>query len=273
MLKLFTPEWVRNILLQVNEQSDDQLLKHLHSKLVRFNCTEAEISIVIPVWNENIKIIPTLLSLAEQKTTKKVELIIVNNNSTDNTQHILDASGVKTVFQSVQGISFARQLGLQTASGTFHLCADADSLYPPNWVDEMTNPLHNKLISCVYGKYSFIPVGNLNRFGLALFEAIANTLFVLRKKRKEYLNIMGFNFAFRKEDGLKVGGFNTTRQKWSDGWMGMELAQNGLIKRVVKKNALVWTNPRRLIIDGGLFKSFAKRLIKEIKVLKEYFVA
>ena len=272
MFNLFTPKWVKNILAQVKNSSMEDLLRMLNKQLQRYKITDPEISIVIPAWNESKNIIPTLLSLADQNTRRKVELIVINNNSTDDTQKILAAAGIKSYLEPTQGISFARQSGLIAASGKFHICADADSLYPPDWINKMIEPLRDPSVTCSYGTYSFIPEGSLNRFGLALFESIANTIFLLRKKRKEYLNVMGFNFAFRKEDGIKVGGFNTSRPRWSDGWMAMELSRIGSIKRVVDKKAVVWTNPRRLMIDGGLIKSFAKRSLKELKVIKEYFI-
>jgi glycosyltransferase involved in cell wall biosynthesis len=273
MIKLYTPGWVKEHLAQIKKVDGSEQFLAFKLELSRLSFDEPEISVVIPAWNESKKIIPTLSSLAAQNTNRKVELIVVNNNSTDDTQNILDALGVKSIHEPSQGISFARQNGLLSAKGKYHLCADADSIYPPDWIDEMVKHLENSDISCVYGKYAFIPEKKLNRLQLAVFELVANIIFVIRKTRKEYLNVMGFNFGFRKDDGLKVGGFNTGRQKWSDGWMGMTLLERGKLKRVESGKAVVWTNPRRLKIDGGFIKAFLKRAKKELFVIKEYLFA
>ncbi len=271
MPKLFLPGWVKKHIL-INEKGSHNYHKYLASKLNRFNCSNPEVSVVIPAWNEEKNILATLSSFANQSTNRNVELIVINNNSSDDTQNILDSCGVKSFFEPNQSISFARQRGLMEANGKYILCADSDSIYPSTWIDTMVDELERENIACVYGKHSFIPQDKMNRLFLIFYELTANSIFVLRKKRREYLNVLGFNFAFRRSDGLLVGGFNIYRNKWSDGWMGMKLAEIGKLKRVTNNSALVWTNPRRLIVDGGLIKAFFKRINKELRVLKEYLV-
>jgi glycosyltransferase involved in cell wall biosynthesis len=273
MPKIILPRWVKNHRKILSESDKEKLCINLAAKLERYKCKNPEVSLVIPAWNEEENILVTLSSFADQLTERMLELIVVNNNSTDRTQQLLDACGVKTFYEETQSISQARQLGLEKAKGKYILCADADSIYPSTWVETFVTELENKNVVCVYGRHSFIPEGRMSRLILAFYEIIANIVFVFRKNRKEYLNVLGFNFGFRKEDAVRVGGFNTYRKKWSDGWMGMKLAEIGKLKRIESNKALVWTNPRRLIIDGGLLSAFSKRINKEFNVLKEYMVS
>ncbi|HRI26592.1 MAG TPA: hypothetical protein PK715_00920, partial [Chitinophagales bacterium] len=75
---------------------------------------------------------------------------------------------------------------------------------------------------------------------------------------------MGFNFAYRRTDGLQVGGFkhNLNRkvtQRSEDGWMALELSRLGKV-RLVSAQSRVWTSDRRLLDDGSLFKAFVARV-------------
>ena len=90
---------------------------------------------------------------------------------------------------------FEELMKLSGASDEWQLSADADSIYPKAWIDSYVDVLKNKEYSCAYGRYSFIPSAGSSRFALALHEIVAESYFLFRRKRgKDYLNVMGFNF-------------------------------------------------------------------------------
>jgi len=247
-------------------------LKDIIEGLQQFKTENPVVSIVIPAYNEEHDLLKTLSSLAALKPKYPTELIVANNNSTDGTQAILDICGVKSVFEKRQGISYARQAGLEAAKGTYILSADADSIYPNDWGNRFIEVLINHPeVACVYGRYSFIPHNGsaLTRIGLALHELLAEFAFNLRPKHLECVNVMGFNFAYRKADALDIGGFkhNLNRavtQRSEDGWMALELSKLGAVKLVHTKNR-VWTSDRRLMNDGSLWAAFTNRIRRYLK--------
>jgi glycosyltransferase involved in cell wall biosynthesis len=249
----------------------------IKERLEKFRCDNPEISIVIPSYNEESNLLRTLSSLSRIETDYKVELIVSNNNSTDRTQDIIDACGVKSVFAREQGISYARQTGLEAAKGQYILNADSDSIYPPFWVNTLVKPLMEfSEVSCAYGTYSFIPSPGNSRFSLGCYEMVAESFFRFKKKQRECVNVMGFNFAFKKEDGLKIGGFdhNLNRKvtgRSEDGWMAFQLLRVGKLFQVMDSRARVWTSDRRLMEDGSLGKAFQNRARKELRRLSLYF--
>jgi hypothetical protein len=87
---------------------------------------------------------------------------------------------------------------------------------------------------------------------------------------------MGFNFAFRKEDGIRVGGYNHNLQRHitgrsEDGWMALTLMKAGRIEFLRTPLINVWTSDRRLMADGSLGKAFTRRVKKEINRIGLYF--
>lgn len=272
MNRFTTPAWVKASLAFYRKF--DEIPAHeievLRGKLTKFRVAEPEVSIVIPAWNEEENLAATLVSLAGQNISVPTELIIVNNNSTDSTQHILDTLGVQSYFQPVQGISITRQLGLEKAKGKIILSADADSLYPPDWAQLFYHHMQKSEVSVVYGRYSFLADENNPRFILGLYEILAEFMFTIRRKQKDCVNVMGFDFAYRKEEALACEGFNPHRSKWEDGRMAMKIsAKFGSIYLEKSGKARVWTSNRRLMADGSLWKAFVRRVKKELRYFPE----
>lgn len=225
---------------------------------------EPEISVVMPAYNETESIVPTLTSLCRNKTHRKVEIIVSNNNSKDDTEVLAKACGVKVINESRQGITFARNAGLDAAAGKYILNADADTIYPEDWIELMVKPLvENEDVAITYGRFSFIPVGSTGRLVYYFYEYISGLSRWYNKVVKdEAVNVYGFNSGFRKAQGLQVEGFNHLPGTNEDGWLALKLRDKGFGKLVFVSDikALVWTTDRRIQIDGGLLKATIKRV-------------
>lgn len=226
------------------------------------------ISIVIPAYNEEENILKTLCSLANTSTRHHIEVIVVDNNSKDKTEELIKATGVTYVFEGRQGITIARNSGLAVAKGKYLINADADTIYPPSWIDDMIDPLiNNSNVAITYGRFSFIPLENTPRFSYFLFEYLADFNRVINRTfKEEALNVYGFNSACRREQCLSVDGFNHPEGTNEDGWLAIKLRQNGFGKLhwVTTKRSIVWTTDRKILIDGGIRKATFGRILKYI---------
>lgn len=277
-MRLFlTPDWVQKLILLYGQPGGvlPERLDLLKANLKRFTVSNPEVSIVIPAYNEEAALLQTLASLAALKTTYRTELIVANNNSTDRTQELLDQCGVQSVFVTEQGIGYARQSGLLRARGKFIVSADADSVYPPTWLDALVDPLQKPDVACTYGMYSFIPGENTTRFALGMHEFSAETFKQIKRRNREFVDVMGFNFAFRKADALAVGGFRhdlnrSLTGRSEDGWMAYCLLERGTLRRVSTTKARAWTSDRRLMAEGSLGKAYLFRVRKELNRLSLY---
>ncbi|MDX2188870.1 MAG: glycosyltransferase family 2 protein [Bacteroidota bacterium] len=275
MNRFAIPKWVLDL---KQYETDYKSIPHckiqaLKNKLQKFNHPNPVVSILIPAWNEEKNILRTLASFAHSTLDVPAELIVVNNNSTDDTQKILDMLEVQSYFQPIQGISVTRQMLLEKSKGQIILNADADSIYPPDWGAGYVKALSNNSTSVTYGRYSFIPSAGNSRIALAIHEIIAESLFMLRRNTKDCVNVMGFNFAMKRNQALEVGGFSKSKMKWEDGMMAKKLSEKyGQIVLVDSVDARVWTSDRRLMADGSLFKAFVRRIKKELVFLHELFL-
>jgi glycosyltransferase involved in cell wall biosynthesis len=242
------------------KQSPEQV-KQAYQRLYKGN---PDVSIVMPAYNEEATIVQTLASLCSNETQWSVEIIVVNNNSKDATEALVKACGVTCMLETTQGITPARNAGLAQAKGKYILNADADTIYPKHWIEEMIKPLaaKDRKVAITYGRFSFIPVGKTGRFTYFFYEYFSDLTRLYNKYFKnEAVNVYGFNSGFRRNEGLQVEGFNHPPGTNEDGFLALKLKNKnfGNMHRVDNPQAIVWTTDRRIQIDGGLLKGTVKR--------------
>ena len=265
---------MRSIVIPADIRQHNQTMEVLQGKLatirnhiLRMNAIEPDVSIIIPAYNEEACILKTLSSLAASSTVKKVEIIVVNNNSMDKTGELAAAAGVVYTVETKQGITPARNAGLQMARGNYILNADADTIYPSEWIDLMLSPLLDDNVAMVYGDFSFIPGVGTSRLSYTAYEYLSGlSRWINKKFREEAMNVYGFNSAFRRTEGLTVGGFDHPAGTNEDGWLAVKL-RNSFQKRLYKvtdPRALVWTSDRRIQMDGGLYEAIFKRIRRHL---------
>ncbi len=271
MRPISIPEYIK-VHAQLNEPIE-KTCWNIHNAYQVLQKKSPQVSIVIPAYNEEANILQTLSSLCNNETNYGVEIIVVNNNSKDNTASLTNAAGVRCILEKVQGITAARNAGLNAAKGTYILNADADTIYPVNWIESMIKPLHeNNNIAIVYGNFAFIPTQNTPRFVYFFYEYLAdlmrwfNSIF-----KEEAMNVYGFNSGFRKQQGNTVNGFEHPAGTNEDGWLAVKLRENGFGKLycVKDKQAIVWTTDRRIQQDGGLLKGILKRFYRLLGIKTE----
>jgi glycosyltransferase involved in cell wall biosynthesis len=90
------------------------------------------VSCVIPVFNGE-RYLPQAVESALAQTNCRVEVIVVDDGSTDGTQRVVPrCNSVKYVYQLNAGPAAARNNGVRHASGEFVALLDADDLWYPD---------------------------------------------------------------------------------------------------------------------------------------------
>jgi glycosyltransferase involved in cell wall biosynthesis len=113
------------------------------------------VSIVIPVYNEAQYLGACLEAIARQAVAP-FEVIVVDNNSTDETIAVAERFGFVTVLcESRQGVVYARDRGFDVARGDIIGRIDADSLITPNWVATLQLLFANSQLGAVSGRVSY----------------------------------------------------------------------------------------------------------------------
>lgn len=100
-------------------------------------------SVIIPAFNEE-KLLPATLQALGRAATEawdkqglRWELIVCDNNSTDQTAAVARAAGARVVFEPVNQIARARNTGARAAQGKWLVFMDADSQPSPGLLAEV----------------------------------------------------------------------------------------------------------------------------------------
>ncbi|MGM0302693.1 hypothetical protein IGI66_002315 [Enterococcus sp. AZ048] len=103
-------------------------------KVMKNTANQPLISIIVPAFNVETYISKCIDSILKQ-TYKNIELIIINDGSTDDTGEIIKKKSyeddrIKVFNQMNSGVSSARNKGIETSSGKFILFVD-----PDDWIE------------------------------------------------------------------------------------------------------------------------------------------
>ena len=102
-----------------------------------------KISVILPALNEEKNIAKVLKNIKENNNVD--EIIVVDNNSTDNTGNIAREMGAKVILCKKRGKGYAMEAGLEVAQGDIVAFVDADICnYKKGFINLLTDPIVNK---------------------------------------------------------------------------------------------------------------------------------
>lgn len=187
-------------------------------------------SVIIPVYNEPEYLKQSLSALLNQ-TLPVHEIIVVDNNSTDNSIQAAKEQfqNVKYVEEKQQGIVWARNKGFNVATGDLLVKLDADTAVFPNWHENLVNDMNRKDLDAWSG---YVTVEEVNPRFIKLCEFLFNTLtFVGMRTVSGVVPLFGSNMAISKQSWDKIKGKVTMR---NDIWEDLDVAINlsNITKRV-----------------------------------------
>lgn len=161
-----------------------------------------KISVVIPAYNEE-KYLPKTLESIANLDRKPDEVIVIDGGSTDRTAEIARSLGAKAITIEHCGIGFAREKGLEAASGDIVAFTDADAVVPLRWLTEIERALSSDGVSGVFGGFRVPDGPRWYRFYVNIIQPLGNQILYWFR----FPMASGQNLAFWKDKALAVGGF------------------------------------------------------------------
>ncbi|NEV88528.1 glycosyltransferase [Streptomyces tendae] len=168
------------------------------------------VSVIVPAYNEKECIEATLRSLA--RSTHPIEIIVVDDGSTDGTAEIAESlglPGVRVVRQANAGKPAALDNGVRHARYDIVVMMDGDTVFEPDTVRHLVQPFADPSVGAVAGNAK---VGN-RRTLIGAWQHIEYVMgFNLDRRMYDLLRCMptipGAIGAFRREAVLQVGGMS-----------------------------------------------------------------
>jgi len=164
------------------------------------------VSIVIPTFDGGSRIGSCLDSLLKQTAGRDVEILVVNDGSTDNTADVVARyRGVRLITQSNAGPAAARNRGALEARGTIILFTDDDCVPMPEWLSAMIEPFTDPNVVGVKGVYRTRQRRLVARFVQVEYE----DKYRLMSDAAHIDFVDTYSAGFRRDRFLEINGYDT----------------------------------------------------------------
>ena len=234
-----------------------------------------QISIIIPVYNTE-KYIKKCLNSIKDQTMKDLEIIIVNDGSTDNSEYIIQKWISKNKEQNVQyykkkngGLSDTRNFGFSKATGKYIMFLDSDD-YIENTLFENLESYMNDDVDLIKFKMKTIDMdGNIiaNLDGPVFDKCIGEEAFKKLAGKDNFLEVACI-YLYRREFFIQNNfKYNTINKYHEDFGLTPLIIVNA--KTVVSTNiyGYFYMQTENSIMRN---KDYSKEIIKAHDVLKHY---
>jgi len=214
-----------------------------------------KVSVVVPAYNEEGIIGRCLKSLRSQ--TVPCEIVVCDNNSTDDTYEISRRYADKVVKEKRQGVAYAFNAAIRASDGELIALTGADCIVPPTWIESFLKEFRDKKVIACYG-----PVVTLEKTHRRTFKAY-NLFNKVLVKLKLSWGVSDANMMIRRDVIERVGLFDPRVQMLEDSWLLKKIRKYGRITFI--NHNVVKTSVRRLE-KSGIVKVFAERAIAMLKL-------
>lgn len=230
-----------------------------------------KISVIVCAYNEEKYIAKTLESIEQSCGPELLEIVVVNNASTDKTKEIaLTYKKVRVVDELSKGLTKARQAGLNAAQAEVLAYLDADTLVNKEWFNALIKEFNNNSeLVCLSGPYIYYDLPGMKNFFIRTWTNFWIWIwhwfiFKIVTTKQGYV-IMGGNFSAKKQALIKAGGFDSRIAFYGeDTDIARRLSLVGKVKFI--KEFAVKTSARRFESEGLIWTAI-KYLINYLSIV------
>lgn len=159
------------------------------------------VSVVIPVFN-GAQTLAECLTACLGQTYSDMDVIVVDDGSTDETARVAQSFDVHYVYQDNAGPAAARNRGAGAAQGDIVAFTDSDCIPEPNWIESLVAGFDEDAVA-VGGGYGIANESSL------LARMIHEEIGLRHDNYGDEVDFLGsFNVAYRRDAFEKAGGFD-----------------------------------------------------------------
>lgn len=237
------------------------------------------VSVIIPVHNREELILEALDSVKTQ-TYRPIELIVVDDGSSDNTVEVLETwkaenespnLTVHVIEQENQGAPVARNRGLIESKGEYIQFLDSDDLLHPQKIEIHANALKESE-SCRYVWSEFDRFYNERRPDWKKYasEDIASSI---RAQQIAVFNLPHTGWAGLYERGLcyQIGPWNESLQRWQDLEYNVRASHQGGIAKKIPLALYGWRHHNKERIENmGKKEEGVRQALHTLSEVEQY---
>ena len=190
------------------------------------------ISIVIPALNEKDGIVSTIRTIPKARLEQMgytVQILVVDNGSSDGTGGLAKQVGADVVVEQKRGYGSAFKCGFANAKGDIIATSDADATYPVESIPDLVTILESEQLDFITtNRFAYLDksaMSTRNKMGNLVLNLTVSILFNLRLKdsqsgmwvfRKDLLNRLVLTSNTPLSQELKIEACHFAKSRWKE---------------------------------------------------------
>lgn len=237
-----------------------------------------EVSIIISTFNRSSNLNDCLQHLEDQKNTEHFawEALVVDNNSTDDTKKVTEtlkkklSINIRYVFESNQGLSYARNCGIDESAAEYVIFIDDDIRVTPSWLAAIHHRFVAEDCDAVGGiihveSPEFLPAWiTENMYGFLGHRDFGEHAFKMNGIDQFPF---GGNMAVRRSVAASLNGFDTRMGRKGEGKKREELfkgEETDFFHRLAKTDCTLWYEPDAIVLHKILPYQLRKNFFRTL---------
>ncbi len=239
-----------------------------------------KVSIIIPVYNRENDITLCYQSLCKQ-TYQNIEIIFVNDGSTDNTLDILNTfENCKVISIKNSGPAEARRVGLESSSGEYISFVDSDDYLDKNFILNLVNTLESTNTNICLGRFKVEILRHVAKNIGVKARKLPNKIDILHQKeylsslnpcliaklyKREYVNLQDVNYLANEDIAIIYSMYINARyiSYSKDAIYHYQLSEDSQVKKYL--NGYTYNNIKNTLLPlKTILDSFKKENMLEI---------
>lgn len=197
------------------------------------NKSQPILSVVIPAWNAEKTIVQCLDSLLNQLNSTNVEIIVIDDGSSDKTGEIIDEYSeryecVRSIHQTNGGLAHARNVGIELSTANFVSFLDSDDYLSDGFIQTIIGILNNSnpdivAFGWIYNNSigektkNYLSKQLLNYSSKDIRKIIIPEMINIKERSERYLYEFACNKIYKRKLLMEYNlRFNDKRRKWED---------------------------------------------------------
>jgi cellulose synthase/poly-beta-1,6-N-acetylglucosamine synthase-like glycosyltransferase len=227
------------------------------------------VSIVVPVYNGERTIEECIKSLLDLEYPKeKYEIIVVDNNSTDNSIEIAKKYPVRLLYEGKQSSYAARNLGIKNTKGEIVAFTDADCIADKGWLKQLVKNFEEKTTAGVGGEILAYPPENIiERYSVKSNILSQKSFFEFKLANLKMPFIATANAAYKKGILNVIGLFDDSFTSGGDVDLSWRITFKDY-RIVYEPKAIIYHRHRTTLY--GLFRQFFRYGEGQPKLFKKH---
>ena len=249
----------------LSDENLQDLCTTIRNRIQRLTSNSPKVSVVFPAYNEEMYLPLMLWTLSQLATQVPIEIIGVDNASSDRTWEIMSQSGVIRVDEKRKWVSYARQAWLEASKWEIIATTDSDTQVPLMWID--TNLQYFSLnpdIVCLSAWVEFFKPHVSYYFVYQAYKLLQRVL-ALRSwdtVKQPTESWAWANTFFKKEIAIASGGYTWGDNAWGDNRIARAMQLYWKIATVSNDlNARVTSSSRRWATFEMILKHTKDRIL------------